>query len=63
MKKKKPLVIKTVGEPNLDHLTEGEQKTFYITMLTRILELRRQQLEEQQKNAPSDNEGGDADAL
>ena len=63
MKKNKPLVIKTVGEPNLDHLTEGEQKTFYITMLTRILELRRQQLEEQQKNAPSDNEGGDADAL
>lgn len=63
MKKNKPLVIKTVGEPNLDHLTEGEQKTFYITMLTRILELRRQQLEEQQKNTPSDNEGGDADAL
>ena len=55
MKKNKPLVIKTVGEPNLDHLTEGEQKTFYITMLTRILELRRQQLEEQQKNTPSDN--------
>ena len=63
MKKIKPMEIKTVGEPNLDHLTEGEQKTFYITMLTRILELRRQQLEEQQKNAPSDNEGGDADDL
>ena len=63
MKKNKPLVIKTVGEPNLDHLTEGEQKTFYITMLARILELRRQQLEEQQKNALSDNEGGDTDAL
>ena len=61
MKKNKPLVIKTVGEPNLDHLTEGEQKTFYITMLARILELRRQQLEEQQKS--SENEGGDADAL
>lgn len=63
MKKIKPMEIKTVGEPNLDHLTEGEQKTFYITMLARILELRRQQLEEQQKNDSSDNEGGDADAL
>ena len=61
MKKSKPIEIKTVGEPNLDHLTEGEQKTFYITMLARILELRRQQLEEQQKS--SKNEGGDANGV
>jgi|GEM_PF-6517631 len=60
MKKSNPIEIKTVGEPNLNHLTEGEQKTFYITMLARILELRRQQLEEQHS---SDNEGGDADGV
>ena len=60
MKKSNPIEIKTAGEPNLDHLTEGEQKTFYITMLARILELRRQQLEEQHS---SDNEGGDADGV
>ena len=61
MKKIKPIEIKTVGEPNLAHLTEGEQKTFYITMLARILELRRQQLEEQQRS--SDNEGGDVNGV
>lgn len=60
MKKINPIEIKTVGKPNLDHLTEGEKKTFYITMLARILELRRQQLEEQHS---SDNEGGDADGV
>lgn len=61
MKKIKPIEIKTVGEPSLEHLTEGEQKTFYITMLMRILEQRRQQLEEQQRS--SDNEGGDVNGV
>ena len=61
MKKSNPIEIKTVGEPSLEHLTEGEQKTFYITMLMRILEQRRQQLEEQQRS--SDNEGGDVNGV
>ena len=60
MKKINPIEIKTVGEPTLEHLSESEQKTFYITMLMRILELRRQQLEEQHS---SDNEGGDAEGV
>lgn len=39
--------VTTVGEPNLDAMSESEQKAFCVSMLMRILDKRRQQLEEQ----------------
>lgn len=46
--KRKQVQIKvtTVAEPNLEAISESEQKAFYISMLMRILDKRRQQLEE-----------------
>lgn len=50
--KRKQVQIKvtTVGEPNLEAMSESEQKAFYVSMLMRILDKRRQQLEEQSVN-------------
>lgn len=48
--------VTTVGEPCPDAMSESEQKAFYVAMLMRILERRRQQLEEQSSvNALNDN--------
>lgn len=44
------LKVTTVGEPNICKLSESEQKAFYVSMLMRILDKRRQQLEEQSAN-------------
>lgn len=41
------LKVTTVGEPDICNLSESEQKAFYVSMLIRILDKRRQQLEEQ----------------
>lgn len=57
MKKKQvQLKVTTVGEPNIEAMSESEQKAFFVSMLMRILEKRRQQLEEQSSvNAQKDN--------
>lgn len=44
---RKDLKVESVGKPDVSSLSESEQKTFYITLLTRILEQRRKQLEEE----------------
>lgn len=49
-KKHVQLKVTTVGEPNIETMSESEQKTFYVSMLMRILDKRRQQLEEQSVN-------------
>ena len=55
-RKQVQLKVTTVGEPNLEAMSESEQKAFYISMLMRILDKRRQQLEEQSSvNAQKDN--------
>lgn len=57
MKKKQvQLKVTTVGEPNIEAMSESEQKAFFVSMLMRILEKRRQQLEEQSSvNAQKEN--------
>ena len=55
-KKQVKLKVTTVGEPNFEAMSESEQKAFYVSMLMRILDKRRQQLEEQSSvNAQKDN--------
>lgn len=55
-RKQVQLKVTTVGEPNLETMSESEQKAFYVAMLMRILDKRRQQLEEQSSvNAQKDN--------
>lgn len=55
-RKQVQLKVTTVGEPNLEEMSESEQKTFYVSMLMRILDKRRHQLEEQSSvNAQKDN--------
>lgn len=55
-KKQVNLKVTTVGEPDICKLSESEQKAFYVSMLMRILDKRRQQLEEQSSvNAQKDN--------
>lgn len=55
-RKQVQLKVTTVGEPNLEAMSESEQKAFYVSMLMRILDERRQQLEEQSSvNAQKDN--------
>ena len=55
-RKQVKLKVTTVGEPNLEAMSESEQKAFYVSMLMRILDKRRQQLEEQSSvNAQKDN--------
>ena len=55
-KKQVHLKVTTVGEPNIEAMSESEQKAFYVSMLMRILDKRRQQLEEQSSvNAQKDN--------
>ena len=50
------LKVTTVGEPNLEVMSESGQKAFYVSMLMRFLNKRRQQLEEQSSvNAQKDN--------
>ena len=50
------LKVTTVGKPNIEAMSESEQKAFYVSMLMRILDKRRQQLEEQSSvNAQKDN--------
>ena len=49
-RKQVQLKVTTVGEPNLEAMSESEQKAFYVSMLMRILDKRRQQLEEQSAN-------------
>ena len=49
-RKQVQLKVTTVGEPDICKLSESEQKAFYISMLMRILDKRRQQLEEQSVN-------------
>lgn len=51
---RKDLKVESVGKPDVNSLLESEQKTFYITLLARILEQRRQQLEEQQNTKKGD---------
>ena len=47
---RKDLKVFSVGQPSVSSLSESEQKVFYITLLTRILELRKQQLEKAEDN-------------
>ncbi len=47
--KKQSINVTTVGTPNIDKLTEYERKSFYLTLLARVLELRKQQLEDKEK--------------
>lgn len=55
-RKQVQLKVTTVGEPNLEAMSESEQKAFYVSMLMRILDKRRHQLEEQSSvNAQKDN--------
>ena len=55
-RKQVQLKVTTVGEPDILKLSESEQKAFYVSMLMRILDKRRQQLEEQSSvNAQKDN--------
>ena len=55
-RKQVQLKVTTVGEPDICKLSENEQKAFYVSMLMRILDKRRQQLEEQSSvNAHKDN--------
>jgi len=49
-RKQVQLKVTTVGEPDICKLSESEQKAFYVSMLMRILDKRRQQLEEQSAN-------------
>ena len=49
-RKQVQLKVTTVGEPNLEAMSESEQKAFYVSMLMQILDKRRQQLEEQSAN-------------
>lgn len=49
-KKQVQLKVTTVGEPNIEVMSDSEQKAFYVSMLMRILGKRRQQLEEQSAN-------------
>ena len=44
-KKQVQLKVTTVGEPNIEVMSESEQKAFYVSMLMQILDKRRQQLE------------------
>ena len=46
-RKQVQLKVTTVGEPNLEAMSENEQKAFYVSMFMRILDKRRQQLKEQ----------------
>ena len=39
MKKQQNLELVAIGSPSVSALSESEQKHFYITLLTRILEL------------------------
>ena len=52
-KKHVQLKVTTVGEPNIETMSESEQKAFYVSMLMQILDKRRQQLEEQSANEHS----------
>lgn len=55
-KKQVQLKVTTVGEPDICKLSGSEQKAFYVSMLMRILDKRRQQLEVQSSvNAQKDN--------
>ncbi len=47
--KKQSINVTTVGTPDIDKLGENEQKSFYLTLLARVLELRKQQLEKQEE--------------
>ena len=49
-RKQVQLKVTTVGEPNIEAMSESEQKAFYVSMLMQILDKRRQQLEEQSAN-------------
>lgn len=40
---KTEFTIETLGEPNIQALTENEQRTFFETLLRRIAELKAQQ--------------------
>ncbi len=46
--KKQGINVTTVGSPDLEKLNEYEQKSFYLTLLARILELRKEQLEKKE---------------
>ena len=53
---RKDLKVFSVGQPSVSSLSESEQKVFYITLLTRILELRKQQLEKaEDKDVKNEN--------
>lgn len=53
MKRKQvQLKVTTVGEPDICKLSDSEQKAFYVSMLMRILDKRRQQ---SSVNAQKDN--------
>ena len=53
---RKDLKVFSVGQPSVSSLSESEQKVFYITLLTRILELRKQQLEKaEDKDGKNEN--------
>jgi len=51
-KEENTIEVVNVGSPNIDAMSEKEQRIFYGQLLTRIIELRKEQLEklEQTKN-------------
>ncbi len=48
--KERDIKVEVLGEPDLTKLSEEEQKTFYIILLTRVLELRKQQLQKEKED-------------
>lgn len=48
MKKQKELELVAIGHPDIFELSESEQRNFYITLLTRILELYKEKKEREE---------------
>ena len=44
MKQTNQIQVEIINEVSLESMSEGEQRLFYITLLTRILELHKQNL-------------------
>ena len=44
MKQTNQMQVETINEVSLESMSESEQRLFYITLLTRILELHKQNL-------------------
>lgn len=48
MKKQRELELVAIGHPDIFELSESEQRNFYITLLTRILELYKEKKEREE---------------